>query len=64
VVAPNLSAFIAHFNRIGNWIASTVIEAPDEKKRVVTIEFWIKVAEKLFEMNNFAGLMELVGKFK
>ncbi len=60
VVAPNLSAFIAHFNRIGNWVAATVIDA-EEKKRVAVIEYWIRVAEKLFEFNNFAGLMELVG---
>jgi son of sevenless-like protein len=61
VVAPNLSAFIAHFNRISNWVAATVVDAPDEKKRVALVEYWIKVGEKLFELNNFAGLMELVG---
>ncbi len=61
VVAPNLSAFIAHFNRISNWVAATVVDAPDEKKRVALLEYWIRVAEKLFELNNFAGLMELVG---
>ncbi len=62
VVAPNLTAFILHFNRIGNWIAHSVIECPDEKKRVATVEYWIKVAERLFEMNNFAGVMEVKKK--
>jgi hypothetical protein len=59
VVAPNLTAFILHFNRIGNWIAHSVIDCPDEKKRVAMVEYWIKVAERLFEMNNFAGVMEV-----
>lgn len=48
VVAPNLTAFILHFNRIGNWIAHSVIECPDEKKRIATIEYWIKVIASFF----------------
>jgi hypothetical protein len=61
VIAPNLSAFINHFNRMGNWVAATVVEAPDDKKRSQVIEYWIKVADKLYDMNNFAGVMEMVG---
>ncbi len=26
VVAPNLSAFIAHFNRMGSWVATTFFD--------------------------------------
>ena len=61
VVAPHLSAFIAHFNRMSNFVAASVVEAPDDRKRGQTIEFWVRVADRVFDMNNFAGLMEIVG---
>lgn len=43
------------------WVATTIIEVQDERKRPSVIEFWIKVAEKLAEMNNFLGVMEMIG---
>ncbi len=33
---------------------------PDDRKRTALLEHWIKVAEKLLELNNFNGVMELV----
>lgn len=60
-MAPCLSAFIAHFNKMGSWVATTLFEVPDDKKRAVLVEHWIKVAEKLLDLNNFNGVMELIG---
>lgn len=60
-VAPNLCAFIAHFNRVGALVATTVLGAAEENRRVMAIEYWSRVAQKLFELSNFNALMEIVG---
>ncbi len=58
---PRIADVIAHFNKMGSWVATTVFEVPDDKKRAVLVEHWIKVAEKLLDLNNFNGVMELIG---
>jgi hypothetical protein len=36
-------------------------QALDDKKRVAMVEYWISVAEALLELNNFSGVMEMMG---
>lgn len=60
-VAPNLSAFIAHFNRVSSWVATTVIEAASDSQRTSIVEFWIGVSDALLDLNNFNGIMEIMG---
>ncbi len=46
---------------MGSWVATTLFDMPDDKKRAALVEHWIKVAEKLLDLNNFNGVMELIG---
>ncbi|EPS42313.1 hypothetical protein H072_3719 [Dactylellina haptotyla CBS 200.50] len=42
------------------WIAFTILNDPDPKKRAAVIKHWIKIADKLFEMSNFNTMMAII----
>ncbi|KAK6524226.1 hypothetical protein TWF694_005881 [Orbilia ellipsospora] len=42
------------------WIAFTILNDPDPKRRAAVIKHWIKIADKLFEMSNFNTMMAII----
>jgi hypothetical protein len=57
--APNIIALIERINDISWWTATEVIMKPTLKLRVDVVVKMIDVAQLLFELNNFNGLMEV-----
>jgi hypothetical protein len=57
--APNIIALIERINDISWWTATEVIMKPTLKLRTDVVVKMIDVAQLLFELNNFNGLMEV-----
>lgn len=58
--APNLNAFCATHDKLASWVTFSVLNNEALGKRADTIDFWIKVAEKCRNMNNFASMSALI----
>ncbi|KAK6495252.1 hypothetical protein TWF481_003278 [Arthrobotrys musiformis] len=58
--AVNVLAMTKLSTQMALWIAFTIINDPDPKKRAAVIKHWIKIADKLFEMANFNTMMAII----
>lgn len=56
----NLNAFCATHDKLVAWIQTTVLFNEALGKRSDTVDFWIKVAEKCRNLNNFASMSAVV----
>lgn len=54
--APNIAKMINFFNTFSNWIGSLLLQTSDLAERIETLEKFVEVAERLFELNNFNGV--------
>jgi hypothetical protein len=52
---------IDRYNEISNWVATLVLIADSERKRVHAIKFFISVADELFRMQNFEVSSSVIG---
>ncbi|KAK0481525.1 ras guanine nucleotide exchange factor domain-containing protein [Armillaria novae-zelandiae] len=59
-LALNLNAFCATHDKLASWVTFSVLNNEALGKRADTIDFWIKVAEKSRNMNNFASMSALI----
>mmetsp|Transcript_8048 Transcript_8048/g.24939 ORF Transcript_8048/g.24939 Transcript_8048/m.24939 type:complete len:1183 (+) Transcript_8048:176-3724(+) len=59
--APNLMAFIHHFNQFSHWVALTILQPTIVEERVTVIQTWLAVANSSLKHNNFSSLMAIVG---
>jgi len=60
-VSPNIAKLIDRFNAVSYWVATEIVMTIDLKERANVLRKFISVAESLKEMNNYNGLMEIVG---
>eukprot|EP01156_Anaeramoeba_ignava_P022120 Anaeramoba_ignava/c20235_g1_i1.p1 GENE.c20235_g1_i1~~c20235_g1_i1.p1 ORF type:complete len:856 (-),score=272.99 c20235_g1_i1:35-2602(-) len=58
--APNVTKLIERFNLIVGYVAKEILTPPTAKGRSKQIIRFIKVAEALYELNNFNDLMAIV----
>ncbi|KAF3156486.1 hypothetical protein TWF225_002326 [Orbilia oligospora] len=58
--AVNVLAMTKLSTQMALWIAFTILNDPDPKKRAAVIKHWIKIADKLFEMANFNTMMAII----
>ncbi|XP_060746565.1 RAS guanyl-releasing protein 2 isoform X3 [Tachysurus vachellii] len=58
---PILERFITLFNRVSQWIQMMVLSKPTAQQRATVIGDFIKVAQRLLELQNFNTLMAVVG---
>ncbi|XP_068115566.1 RAS guanyl-releasing protein 2 [Hyperolius riggenbachi] len=58
---PVLERFIALFNGVSQWIQLMVLSKPTPAQRAAVIKQFVKVAERLLELQNFNTLMSVVG---
>ncbi|KAF3931814.1 hypothetical protein ABW19_dt0200874 [Dactylella cylindrospora] len=58
--AANVLAMTALSTDMAHWVAFTILNDADPKKRAAVIKHWIKVADKLFEMANYNTLMAIM----
>ncbi|RXN23785.1 RAS guanyl-releasing 2-like protein [Labeo rohita] len=58
---PILERFITLFNSVSQWIQLMVLSKPTAPQRAAVIAHFIKVAQKLLQLQNFNTLMAVVG---
>jgi len=57
--SPNIAAISSQFNRISQWVSSEIVTTPNYKQRIKVLGYFIDVAVKLLNLNNFTGLMSI-----
>jgi hypothetical protein len=51
---------VQRFNQISNWVASEIVQQTVLKERVGLLEFFIRVAEESFAMQNFCTTLQII----
>jgi len=57
---PIISEVVRHFNEMGLWVATEICTNPILKERVTIIQRCVELSEKLLELQNFNGVMEIL----
>jgi len=60
-LAPHIVKLVERFNLVSYWVATEIVMQTDAKQREKTVRKFISVAEHLRELNNFNGVMEIIG---
>lgn len=60
-LAPNVIQVISNFNFLSDLVATSIVLEEDIKKRVATYERWVEIAVAFRELNNFDGVMKIIG---
>ncbi|PKY00704.1 ras GEF [Aspergillus campestris IBT 28561] len=55
-----INAMILHSNQLANWVVEVILGQCDMKRRVGMMKYFIQVAEKCRELNNYATLMSII----
>mmetsp|Transcript_37862 Transcript_37862/g.95166 ORF Transcript_37862/g.95166 Transcript_37862/m.95166 type:complete len:798 (+) Transcript_37862:816-3209(+) len=58
--SPFLQATVQRFNRVTFWVATLILLANSPKARAKRISKFIQVAERMAELNNFSGVLQMV----
>ncbi|KAI8815184.1 ras guanine nucleotide exchange factor domain-containing protein [Cladochytrium replicatum] len=58
--APNVRIFISISNQVTGWVAHTILQEKDLKKRGNCIKQFILIAEKCRKLNNFNTMMSII----
>ncbi|KAJ7597375.1 ras guanine nucleotide exchange factor domain-containing protein [Mycena floridula] len=56
----NLVAFCATHDKLAAWVQSTVLSNEALGRRADTVDFWIRVAEKCRNLNNFSSMVAVI----
>ncbi|KII94039.1 hypothetical protein PLICRDRAFT_50030 [Plicaturopsis crispa FD-325 SS-3] len=56
----NLFLFCATHDKLGAWVKTSILSNEVLNKRTDTLDFWIKVAEKCRNLNNFSSMSAIV----
>nr|XP_006822058.1 PREDICTED: ras-specific guanine nucleotide-releasing factor RalGPS1-like [Saccoglossus kowalevskii] len=59
-LAPNIVAFTRRFNHVSFWVVREVLTAQTLKIRAEVLGHFVKIAKRLFELNNYHALMSVV----
>ncbi|CAO3629703.1 unnamed protein product [Cunninghamella echinulata] len=62
-VSVNIRASIEYCNQVTSWVSDAILSQNDVKKRSNLIKFWVQVAEKCRELNNFNTCMAVLSAF-
>lgn len=60
---PHIRASIEYSNQVTLWVSDAILSQTDVKKRCQVIKYWVQVAEKCQQLNNFNTLMAILSAF-
>jgi hypothetical protein len=63
-LSPNLTTLIAHFNRISQWVQTTILRHIDAKLRARIVTHFVDVAKYLAALQNYDGVMQFMAAFQ
>jgi hypothetical protein len=63
-LSPNLTTLIAHFNRISQWVQTTILRHIDAKLRARLVAHFVDVAKYLAALQNYDGVMQFMAAFQ
>jgi hypothetical protein len=63
-LSPNLTTLIAHFNRISQWVQTTILRHIDAKLRARLVTHFVEVAKYLAALQNYDGVMQFMAAFQ
>ena len=58
--SPNVLKMIEQFNRVGQWVISTIITEHDKPSRVKYLQLMIRIAYESHQLNNLNGAMAMI----
>jgi len=61
--AVNIKMMTEMFNQVTRWVALTILQETDVKRRVANMKHFIYIAEKCYNLNNFDTLMSILAGF-
>ncbi|EIN12823.1 ras GEF [Punctularia strigosozonata HHB-11173 SS5] len=56
----NITSVIATANRIANWVADSILQKEDSRKRAAIVKQFINVADRCRSMHNFSSMVAIV----
>ncbi|CAG8444390.1 17445_t:CDS:10 [Acaulospora morrowiae] len=59
-IAENIKAMIVNSNQITGWVAESILNQPEIKKRCLLIKHFVAVADKCRTLNNFNSLTAII----
>ncbi|KAI9323266.1 ras guanine nucleotide exchange factor domain-containing protein [Dichotomocladium elegans] len=61
--SPHIRHYIEYNNQLTAWVSDSVLSQNETKKRANIIKYWVQVAERCREMNNFNTSMAILSAF-
>ncbi|KAH0791293.1 RasGEF domain containing protein [Histomonas meleagridis] len=62
--APNVIALTEHYNRFSRWIEYSILSEKKLQDRIYRMEWFISLAQELFDLNNFYDAMCVLSSFE
>lgn len=63
-LSPHIIEYIQWFNRMCQWASTEIIREDSPESRAVIISKFIRIADRLAQLNNFNGLMEILASLE